>query len=80
MEWIREKISVFKKKFGTDIKLRRIEYFKTYGTPEEQRTGRPLVPIPSAIPQPIAIRPPRTQSLPLSRRALVGPLLYRRST
>ena len=38
------------------------------------------MPIPSTIPQPIAIRPPKMQSLPLSKRVLVKPLLYRQLT
>ena len=73
-------MNTLKKKFGTNIKSKYIKYFKTHGTPEEQQTGYSPVPIPSAIPQPTATRPPRTQSLPLSRRASVGLLLYHQLT
>ena len=61
MEWIKEKINVLKNKFGTDIKLRSIKYYKIYKTLEEQQIRCSLVPIPSATPQPIAIRLFRTQ-------------------
>jgi len=50
MEWTREKINALEDKFGTNIKLRSIKYFKTHGTPEEQRAGHSLVPILSIIP------------------------------
>ena len=35
MEWTREEINALKKKFGTNIKSRSIEYYKTHGTLEE---------------------------------------------
>ena len=35
MEWTREEINAFKKKFGTNIKLRSIKYYKIHGTLEE---------------------------------------------
>ena len=40
MEWIREKINVLEDKFGTNIKLRYIKYYKIYGTLEEQQARR----------------------------------------
>jgi len=54
-------INALKDKFGTNIKLRSIQYYKIHGTLEEQQARRSSVPILSAIPQPIATRPPRTQ-------------------
>jgi len=36
MEWTREEINAFKKKFNTKIKLRSIKYYKTHKTLEEQ--------------------------------------------
>ena len=35
MEWISKEINALKKKFGTNIKLRSIEYYKIYGTLKE---------------------------------------------
>ena len=35
MEWTSKEINVLEKKFGTNIKLRSIKYYKIYGTLEE---------------------------------------------
>ena len=35
MEWIKEEINVLKNKFGTNIKLISIGYYKTHGTLKE---------------------------------------------
>ena len=35
MEWISKEINVFKKKVGTNIKLKSIQYYKTHGTLKE---------------------------------------------
>ena len=50
MEWTREEINAFKKKFNTSIKLRSIQYYKTHGTLKEQQVRCFLVPILSTIP------------------------------
>ena len=50
MEWTREEMNALKKKFNTSIKLRSIQYYKTYGTLEEQQVRYSLVPMLSTIP------------------------------
>ena len=50
MEQTREEINALKKKFGTNIKLRGIKYYKIHRTLEEQQARRSLVPMLSTIP------------------------------
>ena len=54
-------MKVLKNKFSTSIKLRRIKYYKIYGTLKKRQVEYSLVLTPSAIPQPTAIRPPKIQ-------------------
>ena len=35
MEWTSKEINIFEKKFGTNIKLRNIKYYKIYKTLKE---------------------------------------------
>ena len=50
MEWTREEMNILKDKFSTSIKLRRIEHYKTYRTPEERQARHSLVPTLSTLP------------------------------
>ena len=51
MEWTMEEINALKERFSTSIKLRRIKYYKIYGTLKKRRVKYSLILILSAIPQ-----------------------------